>query len=58
MVGMGFSRPLSRICTDEDMDFLYSLFQGRLGIPEMMVARNLKLIQARRPELYEKLTRS
>ena len=58
MVGMGFSRPLSRLCTDEDMDFLYSLFQGRLGIPEMMVARNLRLIQASRPELYEKLTRS
>jgi len=56
-VGSAFSRPLSKICTDEEMDFIYELFQGRLGIPEMMVARNLKLIQSKRPELYEKLTR-
>jgi hypothetical protein len=39
------------------MDFIYELFQGRLGVPEMMVASNLKLIQSKRPELYEKLTK-
>ena len=57
MVGKGLSRPLASVCTDEDMDYLYSLFQGRLGIPEMMVANNMKLIKGERPELYEKLTK-
>jgi flavin-dependent dehydrogenase len=56
MVGQGF-RPLARLCTDEEMDFIYELFRGRLGIPEMMVQRNLELIRAMRPELYAKLAR-
>ena len=49
--------PLARICSDEEVDYLYSLFQGRLGIPETMIANNLNLIKKGRPELYEKLTK-
>ena len=48
---------LSRICSDEEVDYIYSLFQGRLGVPEMVVANNLELIKDKRPELYEKLTK-
>jgi len=40
-VGKGLSMPLARICSDEEVDYLYSLFQGRLGIPETMIANNL-----------------
>jgi digeranylgeranylglycerophospholipid reductase len=49
--------PLNRLCSDEDMDYIFSLFQGRLGIPEKMVANNLELIKQGKPELYEKLTK-
>jgi hypothetical protein len=31
--GMGLSMPLSRTCSDEEVDYLYSLFHGRGGIP-------------------------
>jgi len=55
-VGRGLSMPLSRICSDEEVDYLYSLFQGRAGIPEMLIARNMELVKSGRPELYKKLT--
>jgi flavin-dependent dehydrogenase len=56
-VSKGFSAPLSMICNDEEMDYLFSLFQGRPGIPEMMIAKNMELIKSERPELYDKLTK-
>jgi len=54
-VNKGFSAPLAMICNDEEMDYIFSLFQGRPGIPEMMVAKNLKQIKSARPELGERL---
>ena len=57
LVTKGLGMPLSRICSDEEVDYIYSLFQGRLGVPEMVVANNLELIKDKRPELYEKLTK-
>ncbi len=56
-VSKGFSAPLSMIVNDEEMDYLFSLFQGRPGIPEMLIAKNSELIKSERPELYEKLTK-
>ena len=47
--------PLNRICTDEEVDYLYSLFQGRVGCAMGLIANNLELIKKGRPELYEKL---
>jgi len=47
--------PLNRLCSDEEIDYIFSLFQGRIGVVQMMVAKNLELIKAGRPELYEKL---
>jgi flavin-dependent dehydrogenase len=46
---------LHGICSDEDIDYIYSLFQGRVGIPAMLVARNMDLIKKGRPEIYNKL---
>ena len=48
---------LTAVCSDEDVDYIYKLFQGRIGIPVMLVARNMELIKKGRPELYEKLTK-
>lgn len=49
--------PLNRICTDEEVDYIYSLFQDRVGCDVGLIAKNLGLIKKDRPELYEKLTR-
>jgi len=48
---------LHAVCSDDDIDYVYKLFQGRIGIPVMLVARNMELIKKGRPELYEKLTK-
>jgi len=41
--------------TDEDVDFIYKLFQDKVGVPQIMVSQNLELIKEGRPELYERL---
>ena len=46
---------LNKICTDEEIDYLYSLFQGRVGCAMGFITKNLELIKQGRPELYEKL---
>ena len=50
--------PLNRICTDEEVDYLYSLFQGRIGCAAGLIAHNLDIIKKGRPELYAKLIKS
>jgi digeranylgeranylglycerophospholipid reductase len=50
--------PLNRLCSDDEMDYIFHLFQGRTGIVQMIVANNLELIKQGRPELYEKLMQS
>ncbi len=50
--------PLNRLCSDEEIDYIYKLFAGRLGIPQLMITSNLNLIKKDRPELYEKLIKS
>jgi flavin-dependent dehydrogenase len=54
---VGGHYPLPRICCDEELDYLYSLFQGRVGNSVGLVAQNLELIKDKKPELYEKLTK-
>ena len=31
--------PLNRLCSDEEIDYIYKLFAGRLGIPQLMIDR-------------------
>ena len=50
--------PLNRICTDEEVDYIYSLFQGRVGCAMGFVNKNLDLIKKDRPELHQKLTKN
>ena len=46
---------LNKLCTDEEVDYLYSLFQGEVGVSQVIIAKNLELIKKGRPELYERL---
>jgi len=47
--------PINKICSDEEVDYLYSLFQGRVGCDVGLIANNLELIKEGRPELYERI---
>lgn len=49
---------LNMIRTDEEVDYLYSLFQGRVGCAMGLIAKNPDLIKKERPELYEKLMKT
>jgi hypothetical protein len=49
---------LNKICTDEEVDYFYSLFQSRVGCAMGLIANNLELIKKGRPNLYEKLIKS
>jgi len=44
-------------CSSEELDYLYRLFQGRVGSLQGLVYYNLDLIKQDRPELYQKLAR-
>jgi len=50
--------PLNYICTDDEIDYIYSLFQGRIGCAVGVLAKNLDLIKKGRPELYQKLVKT
>ena len=50
--------PLNSICTDEEVDYIYSLFEGRVGCAMGLIANNMELIKKGRPELYEKLIKT
>jgi flavin-dependent dehydrogenase len=50
--------PLNYICTDEEVDFLFGLFQGRVGNYLGLIAKNLDLIRKERPALYDKLVKT
>jgi flavin-dependent dehydrogenase len=50
--------PLNQICNDEEVDYIYSLFEGRVGCAMGLIANNLDLIKKGRPELYEKLIKT
>ncbi len=40
---------------DEDVDYVYNLFQDKEGPPQTIIAENLELIKEGKPELYERL---
>ena len=49
---------LNGICSNEEIDYLYLLLQGQVGIPGELVAKNLERIKGERPELYAKLKKA
>jgi flavin-dependent dehydrogenase len=49
---------VTNICTDDEVDYIYSLFQDRVGPTSLVVGKNLELIRKDRPELHGKLINS
>jgi flavin-dependent dehydrogenase len=49
---------LSTLCTSEEIDYIYSLFQNRIGIPPCLVNKNMDLIKEDNPKLYKKLVKN
>jgi len=41
--------------SDEEVDYVYNLFQDKEGPPQTIIEENLEMIKEGRPELYEKL---
>ncbi len=48
--------PLSRICADEELDYVYGLMDGEIGIPQLLLRGKMDLIRDARPELHRRLT--
>jgi flavin-dependent dehydrogenase len=46
---------MNSLCTDEETDYMYNLVAGQVGVPAILVAKNLDRVKSGRPELYEKL---
>jgi digeranylgeranylglycerophospholipid reductase len=49
---------LNAICSNEEIDYLYQVIQGQVGVPAILVARNLDRIKEERPELYERIRKT
>jgi len=47
--------PLDMLCSDEEVDYIHSLFQDKVGRPGGMLEGNWDLIKEERPELYQRL---
>lgn len=48
--------PLNRVKTDEEMDFLFSLHDGEVGAPALLIGDNLETVRLKRPELFKRLS--
>ena len=46
---------INSICCNEEIDYLYHLVQDQIGVPAILIARNLERIKGERPKLYAKL---
>ncbi len=49
------SYALNRICSDEDLDYIFCLLKDMVGVPAFIVDKKLPFIRKERPVLYEKL---
>ncbi|HEY87864.1 MAG TPA: NAD(P)/FAD-dependent oxidoreductase [Dehalococcoidia bacterium] len=54
--GRGFA--INAVCTDEEVDYLYRLVGGQIGVPGVLVAENLEQVKNERLELYQKLEKA
>jgi flavin-dependent dehydrogenase len=43
------------LCTPEEIDYIYQLFQDQRVVPALSIAKNPELVKKERPGLYEKL---
>jgi flavin-dependent dehydrogenase len=47
--------PFLRVCSDEEVDYLYHRFEGKVGCLDGIIIQNLELIKGERMEIYEKI---
>jgi len=47
--------PLSRVCTDEELDYIYGLMAGEIGIPALLLRKQMEAIRRDRPDLHQRL---
>jgi len=45
----------NRVCSDEDVDWLFGMLKDQVGIPGLLIEQNMEAVKAGRPELYRKL---
>jgi flavin-dependent dehydrogenase len=50
--------PLPKICSDDEIDYLWSLLKGKTGIPQVMISGCLDQIAVERPDLHKRLINS
>jgi flavin-dependent dehydrogenase len=48
----------NKMCTEEEVDYIYQLFQDQRVVPTLELARNPEIIKKDRPELYDKVTKT
>jgi digeranylgeranylglycerophospholipid reductase len=46
---------LNRVCTDDEIDYVYRLMGDSVGIPAVLIDEKLERVKKDRPELYQKL---
>jgi hypothetical protein len=44
------------VCTDEELDYIYSLYEDKRVLPTLEFVRHPEIIKKDRPELYQKIT--
>jgi hypothetical protein len=44
-------------CTDAEVDYLYNLVQDQVGVPAVLISRNLERVEKERPALFTRLSR-
>jgi hypothetical protein len=44
-------------CTDTEVDYLYNLVQDQVGVPAVLISRNLERVEKERPALFTRLSR-
>jgi flavin-dependent dehydrogenase len=49
---------INALCSDVEVDYLYGLIEGQIGVPAVLIARNLERMKGDQPELYEKLKKT
>lgn len=49
--------PLDRVKNDEELDFLFSLCENKIGPSALLIGDNLEAVKKKRPELYKRLKR-
>jgi hypothetical protein len=46
---------INSVCSNVEIDYLYHLVQDQIGVPAILIARNMEIIKDERPDLYAKL---